>query len=201
MSTATALAPVTRTPGAVRVNRAVLIVLGLLLLAAGVFGLLLGLGVLGEFQADRTVIDPAVNDVARTGWFWPVLGVAALLVAAFSAWWLVVQARTDRLARVRLDDDRQTGRTVLDGNAITRAVQDEVADLAGVTRASAHLSGSSSTPRLHLRVTLDGRVDPGDVHRAVTGRVLPHLRQALELERLPTRIELDIPRESPRSLR
>jgi len=197
---ASALAPVTRTPGAVRTNRAVLIVLGLLLLALGVLGTLLGLGVLGSAQADRTVVDAAVDEVARMGWFWPVVGVVALLIAVLSARWLVAQAKTDRLSRIRLDDDQQTGRTLIDGSAITHAVEDEVGDLPGVTRASAHLSGSPSAPSLHLRVKLDGRVDPAQVHRAVTGTTLPHLRQALELDRLPTRVELDIPRENARSL-
>ncbi|SDN79639.1 hypothetical protein SAMN05660199_00701 [Klenkia soli] len=200
MSGPAALAPVTRTPGAVRVNRSVLTVLALLLLAAGAFTLLVGLGVLGADQADRAVVDPPVDDVARTGWFWPVVGVAALLVAALSAWWLVAQARTDRLARLRLDDDPAGGRTLLEGTALTRAVEDEVGDLAGVTRASAHLSGTSSAPRLHLRVRLDGRVDPAQVHRAISGEVLAHARQALEVERLPARVELDLPRSTARAL-
>lgn len=200
MSAPTALAPVTRTPGAVRTNRVVLALLGLLLLAAGVLTLLLGLRVLGDGQADRTVVDAAVSDVARAGWFWPVVGVAGLLVAGLSAWWLVVQARTDRLVRLRLDDDAAGGRTLLDGAALTRAVEDEVADLPGVTRASAHLSGTSSAPRLHLRVRLDGRVDPAEVHRAIAGQVLVHARQALELDRLPARVELDLPRATARAL-
>jgi membrane protein implicated in regulation of membrane protease activity len=191
---------VTRTPGAVRTNRAVLALLGLLLLAAGVLTLLVGLRVLGDGPADRAVVDGAVDDVARAGWFWPVVGAAALLVAALSAWWLTVQARTDRLARLRLDDDAAGGRTLLEGTALTRAVEDEVADLPGVTRATAHLSGTPSAPRLHLRVRLDGRVDPADVHRAITGQVLVHARAALELDRLPTRVELDLPRGAARAL-
>ena len=200
MSRPAALAPVTRTPGAVRTNRTVLTVVGLLLTAAGVATLLLGLGVLGAGQADRTVVDPAVDDVARMGWFWPVVGVVALLVAVLSGWWLVAQARTDRLARLRLDDDATTGRTMLEGAALTRAIEDEVSGLAGVTRASAHLSGTSPAPRLHLRVRLDGRVDPAEVHRDVRGQVLEHARQALEVQRLPTRVELDLPRGTARSL-
>lgn len=200
MSAPATLAPVTRTPGAVRANRVVLAVLGLLLLAAGVFTLLVGLGVLGADQADRTVVDPAVDDVARMGWFWPVVGVVALVVAALSARWLVVQARTDRLARLRLDDDADGGRTLLEGSALARAVEDEIGDLPGVTRVSAHLSGTSSSPRLHLRVRLDGRVDPADVHRAITDGVLAHVRQALEVDRLPARVELDLPRSAARDL-
>lgn len=199
MSAPSALAPATRTPGAVRVNRAVLAVVGLLLLAAGVFTLLLGLGVLGADQAGRTVVDPAVSDVARAGWFWPVVGVAGLLVAALSAWWLLAQARTDRLARIRVEDT-EAGRTLLEGGALTRAVEDEVEGLPGVTRASAHLSGTSSAPRLHLRVRLDGRTDPTQVHRAVSDEVLAHARQALEVDRLPTRVELDLTRSTGRSL-
>ncbi len=195
MSGPTTLAPVTRTPGAVRVNRVVLAVLGVLLLAAGALVLLLGLGAFGAARADRAVLP----DGGLPGWAGAVAGVAGLVVAGLSAWWLVLQARTDRLARLRLED-ADGGRTVLDGAALARVVEEEVEALPGVARASAHVSGTSAAPRLHLRVRLAGRADPGEVHRAVTGEVLARAREALELDRLPARVELDLPRSTGRAL-
>ncbi|GHE09198.1 hypothetical protein [Klenkia taihuensis] len=195
MSGPAALAPATRTPGAVRVNRVVLAVLGAVLLAAGVLVLLLGLGALGADRADRAVLPGG----GTAGWVAPVVGAGGLAVAGLSAWWLVLQARTDRLARIRLED-ADGGRTVLDGAALTRVVEEEVEALPGVARASAHLSGTSAAPRLHLRVRLAGRADPGEVHRAVTGEVLARAREALELDRLPARVELDLPRATGRPL-
>jgi hypothetical protein len=177
------------------VNRVVLTALGALLLAAGVLVLLLGLGALGAGRADDAVL-PAGG---FAGWVAPVVGAGGLLVAGLSAWWLVLQARTDRLAHIRLED-ADGGRTVLDGAALTRVVEEEVEALPGVARASAHLSGTSGAPRLHLRVRLAGRADPGEVHRAVTGEVLPRAREALELDRLPARVELDLPRSTGRAL-
>ncbi|SDF85592.1 hypothetical protein [Klenkia brasiliensis] len=196
MSGPAALAPATRTPGAVRANRVVLAVLGLLLLAGGVLVLLLGLGVLGAARADLAVLPPGA---AVPGWTWPVVGAAGVLVAALSAWWLVVQSRTDRLARLRLED-ADGGRTVLEGAALTRALEEQVEAVPGVARASAHLSGTSAAPRLHLRVRLTGRADPAQVHRTVTGEVLAQARAALEVDRLPTRVELDLPRGTGRTL-
>jgi hypothetical protein len=196
------LAAETRAPGAVRVNRAVLTVLGLLLAAAGAAGLAAALGVFGRRLSDQPVLGPAVEDfVAANRWFWPVVAIAAGLLALLCLWWLLLQARSNRVSQVRLATDPQRGYTDLTARALTDAVSDEIEGYHGVTHAAAHLFGTSIPPKLSLTVALDGRVGPAEIHRRITAEAIPHARQALGTDQLPTRLELQLPRAQRRDIR
>jgi hypothetical protein len=195
------LAAETRAPGTVRVNRTVLTVLGLLLVAAGAAGLATALGLFGRRLSDQPVLGPAVEDfVAANRWFWPVVAIAAALLALLCLWWLLSQARSNRVSQLRLATDPQRGHTTLSASALTDAVTGEIEGYHGVTRAAAHLSGTSTAPRLSLTVALDGRVGPGEIHRRITVEAIPHARQALSTDHLPTRLELQLPRTQHRDV-
>ena len=108
------LAAETRAPGTVRVNRTVFTVLGLLLAAAGAAGLATALGLFGRRLSDQPVLGPTVEDfVAANRWFWPVVAIAAGLLALFCLWWLLLQTRSNRISELRLVTDPQRGHTDL----------------------------------------------------------------------------------------
>ena len=196
------LAPETRAPGTVRVNRTVLTVLGLLLTVAGAAGLATALGLFGRRLSDQPVLGPAVEDfVAANRWFWPVVAIAAALLALLCLWWLLSQARSNRVSELRLATNPHRGHTDLTASALTDALTGEIEDYHGVSRATAHLSGANTAPRLSLTVALDGRVEPAEIHRRITAEAIPHARQALSTDHLPTRLELQLPRTPRRDVR
>ncbi|MPQ96633.1 alkaline shock response membrane anchor protein AmaP [Modestobacter sp. I12A-02628] len=188
-----ALVPATRTRRAVRVNRVTLGVLGLLLAAAGAAALAVGLGRVSGVDRDDPVLDGPVRDLARdSGWVWPALGAATALLALYCLWWLLTQARTDRVGDLRVAAD-DLGTIDLVSRALADAVGDEVESYPGVTRAVARLTGSAQAPALSLRVTLDGSVPPDDVHARLVDEAVAHARLALGREDLTARVELVVP--------
>jgi hypothetical protein len=196
------LAAETRAPGTVRVNRTVFTVLGLLLAAAGAAGLATALGLFGRRLSDQPVLGPAVEGfIAANRWFWPVVAIAAGLLALLCLWWLLLQAHSNRISELRLATDPQRGYTDLTTRALTHAVIGEIEGYHGVTRATAHVTGTSTAPKLSLTVALDGRVGPAEIHRRITAEAIPHARQALSADHLPTRLELQLPRAQHRDVR
>jgi hypothetical protein len=198
----TALPAETRAPGTVRTNRVVLILLGLVLTATGAAGLAAGLGLFGRRLAHQPVLSPAATQfVARNGWFWPVVGVAGGVLALLCLWWLLRQARSNRVGELRLVTDRRRGNTDLAARALTDAVETEVEGYRGVARASAYLSGAPTAPRLVLTVTLDRRVRPAEVHERVVRAAVSHVREALGRDDVPARLDLQLTRGRRRDVR
>src|SRR4051812_10052829 len=109
------------------VNRTVLIVLGLLLLAAGGYALLRSYGAFGGDQADEPfLLDDVRQWVHRNDdWFWPVAGLVAALIAFAALRWLWAQR-----PRPMPSDDvlypGEDGSTVVRGSVLGSAVQDEL---------------------------------------------------------------------------
>ena len=74
-----------------RINRALLTLLGVALLAAGTAGILAGADVFGHHLGDRHLTD---NPIARYlgdnhVWFWPFAALAGVLAALFALRWLI----------------------------------------------------------------------------------------------------------------
>lgn len=196
------LASETRAPGAVRTNRALLVLGGLVLLLAGLATLGLGTGLLNPPARH----EPVLNEVAD-GWFddhswvwWPI-AAGGVLVALLCLWWLLAQARSNRVSTLRIGERTEQGRTTVAASALTDAVETEVESYRGVDRARAHLSGTATAPTLTLAVTLDGRVDVPRVQEEVVEEALAHARAALAVETLPTRLEFTVPRSVARDVR
>jgi hypothetical protein len=188
-----------RTPVATRTNRSALALIGLLLLAAGVAGLVVSFGGLGAEARGESVLDPATRSFAAThDWFWIAVAAAALLVAILALLWLRAQLSTNRVRTMNLESDRSRGTTRLEVAALERACADELQSRRGIGRARAIMLGSGYAPRLVLFISLDGREDLGAVDRAVQSDILPKIRQALESPDLPVRIEYAMARQTGR---
>ncbi len=192
------LPPPARSARTDRVNRALLLLLGLILLLGGLAALLTGLGVFGAGRADQPVFARQLVDFVNrhAEWFWPVVAVVAVILGLLALRWLLIQARSDRISSLDLEVDRSHGRTRMDADALTGALVDEIESYRGVAGASGRLLGDGLEPRLSLRVALDGRVDAGDVLRRIENEALAHARSALSAEQMPTRLELVIPRRA-----
>jgi len=179
-----------RTPVATRTNRVGLLLLGLLLLAGGVVGLVVSFGGFGDGRQQRPALDPATRSfAAENTWFWIAVAGVALLVAILALLWLRAQLSTSRLNTINLESDRSRGATSLEVSALERACSGELESRRGIGRASAVMLGSQYYQRLVLLISLDGREPLRAVDNGIQSEVLPKVRQALENPDLPVRIE------------
>jgi hypothetical protein len=171
-------------------NRVVLLLLGLLTLAAGGLGLALSMGAWGSTEADRPVLSETLRGYPDDNpWFWWAVAGVALLTAVLCLLWLRAQLRTRRVSRVDRTTDPREGYTTIHAAAIARAVEDEVEAIPGVTSASARIHDN---PRLRVALTV-AMTDTTDIDRLRTqleDHVVAHLRQAVADPDLPVDIEL-----------
>ncbi|MDQ1722207.1 MAG: hypothetical protein QOI26_1941, partial [Pseudonocardiales bacterium] len=118
-----------------RTNRIMLILLAIMLIAAGVIGALAGFGALGPVTKHGALVSNRVGGYfGRQGdWLWPVIAVVAGIVALLALRWLLALLfSTDRAGDLPLTGDRSAGRTTLSPVALTDAVASEIDSYPGV---------------------------------------------------------------------
>ena len=168
-----------------RLNRAVLAVLGVLTLAAGLFVLLVGTGMLRALvpvPPDAPLI-PA-NRTLQSWVPWAVVP-AAIIVAVLALRWLIAQTiRRPGSSDWQLAPDTRHGSTHIDSDAAAEPLREEIAEYPGVLSATAHLTGPKQYPQLHLRVTTDDRADITELCRQIDTEAIPRLTRALDLPAL-----------------
>jgi hypothetical protein len=170
-------------------NRTVLVLIGLVLLAVGVGGLLLSLDLIGGGTGRRPVVpDLVAGFIIGTSWLPWSAAAAALVVALLGLWWLLAQFRVDWPTQLDLTGDRPDGTTTLAAGALTDAVEDDAASIRGVTGASASLR-SQPTRRLDLTVDLAAFADLGEVRRRLEQQTATRTRQVIDQPNLPIWIE------------
>jgi hypothetical protein len=171
-------------------NRIVLFLLGLLMVAAAGLGLALSLGAFGDWRATYPVLPEEVRTFPEEKpWLWWAVAGIALLTAVLAVLWLVAQLRTHRVSRLDRSTDAREGHTTLHAGALTKAVEDEVGGIQGVTSASARVHDH---PRLALALTVD-MTDTADIDTLRTqleNTVVAHVREAVGDPELPVNIEL-----------
>jgi hypothetical protein len=186
-----------------RVSRTGLVIIGLiLLLGAGAVlarSLNASTPVLGNPHAPL-LTHGQVQYPTNNSWVWPVVAAASFLIAVLALWWMAAQARTRAVRRMPLEPDRVHGTTALRADAATGAMTDELESQPSIRAADALLHGSSTTPGLRLGVTAENRADPRLVRAGIENEALPHLRGALELDKIPTVVRLQFSRAFDRHI-
>ena len=172
------------------INRVVLTVLGLVLLAAGGLGLALSVGAFGARRATYPVLPQAVSTFPDgRPWFWWAVAGALLVTAVLALLWLLTQLKTDRTSRLDRTTDARDGLTTLHAGALTSAVEDEALGIRGVTSASAHVREHRG-PHVYLSVELADSADIGEVRDRLEQDLVTHLRQGVGDPSFPVTIEL-----------
>lgn len=164
-----------------RLNRFLLSLLGLVLLAIGVLGLLPALGVFGAERSDDRVLSPDVERYVadEATWLWPLVAVVLIGLALLALRWLIAQLRTDRVDDLDLTADRTRGETHVDPAAVTGGLVHAVERCPGVDGAHARIVRSRGRRQLLLQVRLADRADARDVRRALADGPLSDLGQVL----------------------
>lgn len=185
-----------------RLNSVVLTILGLLLLAAGGYGLARGYGAFGDGPASDPVLgQPARDYVSRNGdWFWPLAAVASLAVAWLGLRWLLAQVRNTGVSTIRVRSDGE-GTTELHAPGAAAALARDVGDYAGVRWARARFVTDGSSPEVDLTAEVHDDTDLVAVRKRIDEHALPRFRSALELGDVRPRVHLRLAEPSPRTVR
>lgn len=175
-------------------ERTLTFLVGLLALLAGAAVLVVSLGWLGTFRAQRPLLDPLAVDwlgrepeIART-----VAIVAGMLLFVLGVWWFVRSLRPERKPDLELDHE-DGNELVVTSSAISDAVQADTEAVTGVNKARARIVGEPAAPALRLSIWLREGTDLKAVWEEIDTRVLSRAREALGVTTLPTamRIEID----------
>jgi hypothetical protein len=175
-------------------NRFLLLVIGLLLAAAGAFGLAARRGRIDDLDSPATVYEDGRREVLADPdlWYAIVLGVSGL-VLVLALLWLIRQFTSrpggPHLSTVLLHADRR-GRTTLEPVGVAKAMAHDLETVDGVRKASVRLRSLGPTPETRVRLTVDRMADPD----LLLERVEPVLRrgaQTLDVDDLDAVIRID----------
>lgn len=189
---------------AVRLNRAWLAVLGLLLLLAGLAVLVVATGLLAPLAAAlglglhapvaaSTVLGAGAAGVFGLTWVVVLVALVGVILALLGLAWLIAQVpRSNAAATFRLHDTAATGMTRCAPSVLSDAVAAQVEALPGVQDADAVLRGSVQDPDLTLRVTVDDRTSIPELLGRLQDQVAGDVGDALDtrLRRLGVQVEV-----------
>lgn len=171
-----------------RVNRALLVLIGLGLLVLGAVGLLRGRG--GDGAAP--VVSPWLRSWARDrqGLLLVVLAATAVLFVWLGLTWLLAQLPRGRpVAQVTLERTAHATRVEVSARALADAVAADVRRLSGVADATARVVAEHPLA-LDLDVALEEGTDLTAMNRAIAERPRRNLLDALELTEVDLRVRL-----------
>ena len=159
-------------------NRVLWTLIGLVLTAAGVAGLLINLDRMPGTDSGQPVIWPELAEQGRSWRTWLLAGVIVLglLLALLGALLLRAQLRRRggvSMPDLRFDSPDEHGQTVVGTRVMVNGLTHDLGKQVGVSRAAAHLGGDTRRPSLRLWLT----VEPGTRLDRVQRRVLEALRR------------------------
>jgi hypothetical protein len=187
-------------------ERAIAVVVGLVLLAAGTLVTLLSYGVFGAARAGRPVLDPMIVDAMQAQPLVTrfVVIVGGLLLAVLGLVWAAHSLRPERRPDLVLEREPADGgagtSVVVSAAAAAEAISAQAAELPGVGRARARLVGTEAAPAVRITLWLADDADVRDVLARLHSDVLATARASLGLTDLPAavRLELDHTQPGPR---
>ncbi len=177
-----------------RTNRALLLLLAMVLIAAGVLGALMSFGVFGTSRQHQALLANQVGTYFghHGDWLWPAIAAASLLLALLALRWLLALLfSTDRSGDLTFPT-RSAGRTTLSAGAVTDAVTDEISTYRGVAAAKARLIGDEAEPELVVTAALHDTADFAAVRTRIETGALAHARTALNKPALRTQLDLTV---------
>lgn len=187
-----------------RLNRVIVTVLAVLLIAGGAYGLLRSYnwsGVLGDgAESSPLLLDGVRRWFGDDDWVWWLVALGALLLAWVGWRWLRLQLLpSPSLSALRMASP-QGGRTELPSSAVADAVARDLEDDPDVDSARVRVVGDEYMPVLDLRVAVTDRAGAPEVRRRIEATVLPRARAALERDDLGASLRIRLGDPTARSL-
>ncbi|MFR9726914.1 alkaline shock response membrane anchor protein AmaP [Streptomyces sp. MS19] len=184
-------------------NRVLLLLAGLLLIAAGAAGLATVAGLVPDTWAwpwhrtgDAVLSHAERVHLREQGWFWPVVIGALSLLLVLALWWLLAQSRRPRLAGVLVDTGEGIPALVR-GRALEEVVTAEAEALPGIDRARVTLVGRRTQPRLRVGLILAPQARPEEAVGALRSVAVENARRSAGLAALPAEIRLRSAHHAP----
>jgi hypothetical protein len=183
-------------------NRIVLLIVGLLLLAIGGYGLARALNMTGGASPEGVVLTSQISDfVGRNSeWFWLVVAVAGL-VLAFLGWrWLKAQFPAPQQVHNFDLASKGPGSTRIRAGGAAQAWARDAGKLDAVTSSRAWFQQGPSGPYAEMRLTILDNGDLGAVRSHVEGEALDRLRRSLDMQGLEAHVVVRLRESSERFL-
>ncbi|MGW3267251.1 alkaline shock response membrane anchor protein AmaP [Streptomyces sp. NPDC001056] len=177
------------------VNRVLLALTGLLLLAVGGAVLAVGLGVRPpSWWIHGGPHDVLLSRAERTRyraarWWWPAVIAALTVLVLLALWWLTAILRRRRLAEIRVDTGDGAS-AVLRARALESALAEEATAGSGVAHAQALLGGRPTRPRARAWLRLEPEAAPSTALAEFTDGPLTHARESAGLPSLPAEVRV-----------
>jgi hypothetical protein len=175
------------------VDRSLVVLVGLVVLAVGTLVVLLSYGVFGTERAGRPLLDPIVVDTLRAQ---PMAAraiaiAAGMLLLVLGLMWTTRSLRPERHPDLALDRGPDTA-IVVTSTAVAHAVATQAAMLPGVGRARARVVGSTAAPALRVVLWLTDDTDVREILQRLDTEVLEPVRTSLGFPGLPTAVRLEL---------
>lgn len=175
-------------------NRGWLALIGIALILAGVYVVLVSFGLLPGPREDSRLVSAGAGSVLEAAWVAIVLAVLGVLLALVALSWLGAQfPRVNRARPLRIHDDAVSGLTTCPPKAISTAVEEDLKMVPGVASADAVLRGTAKDPELSIRVGVDDRADLATVLASIRTGVVADVSTALDttVSRLGVRVDIE----------
>lgn len=173
------------------VDRIVTLLIGLVILATGLYALLWWQGRLTNMPA--RVHTSVLNDVTAHAW-WPwAVGVGGVILVAIGLRWLAAHLPRRSLPAFRLPGSAARGRLEIESSAVADAAARELSAMPGVRSVRARLVQDRGQDVLSIRGQIDSDADLvalGHAADAISG----HVAQAAARDDLRCRIQLGVHR-------
>jgi hypothetical protein len=169
-----------------RLNRCLLAIIGVTLVAGGGLALVISRGWL--FVNRATPLVPG-TELPPTWTLYVIAGIAVLLTLLCLRWLAAQLARKPKSHTWRIEDDPDHGHTELAARIATTPFTADIAAYPGIHTAHADLAGTQHTPTLAVVVTTEHGADLTDIRHRLHTHGLPRLRNALDLTSLPVTLE------------
>jgi hypothetical protein len=179
-----------------RANRIVLILFGLLILAAGAAGMTASVGGFGQAISQRSLFaNPVSAYIGHHGWVWyAAAGLCVIIILAALLWIVALLISTDRVDDIPIPVGSHEGTTILLPAALTDAVTREIGAYHGVEAVRGRIIGEVDDPELVLAVTASQTADLHALHQRIETQALAHAREALGQADLAIQLDLAVSR-------
>lgn len=181
-----------------RANRAALIVLGLLVFAAGAAAMTASVGGFGQALSHRSLFANRVSAfIGHHGWTWyAAAGLCLLIIAIALIWIRTLLISTDRAGDIPVPVASREGTTILRPSALTGALTREIGTYHGVEAVRGRIIGDAGDPEIVLAVTASQTADLHALHQRIETEALAHARQALSKADLAIQLDLAVSRRA-----
>jgi hypothetical protein len=169
-----------------RLNRCLLAITGVTLVAGGGLAMATSLGMLPTDPA--TPLAPG-TDLPPTWTLYAMVAVAVLLALLCLRWLAAQLTRKPKTHTWRIEDDPRHGHTELAARIATTPFTTDVITYPGIRTAHADLTGPQHSPTLAVILTTEQDADLSEIRHRLDTHGLPRLRNALDLTSLPMTLE------------